>query len=134
AVAIPHPVGLQGADKQFLAADSNPNSPFANNLYLSLQYYNSTDDEFEAYITRSIDQGANWSTPQLLSVNSGGSTEGFTWPSTVTVAQNGDVYVAYHSQPDLMDTHVEGGGNANPNGTSGQVIVFRSTDGGVTFP
>src|SRR5262249_61832024 len=71
---------------------------------------------------------------QLLSVNSGMSTEGFTWPSTVSVAPNGDVYVSYHAQPDLTDTDVEGSPGSNPNGTSGQVVVFRSTDGGVTFP
>ena len=157
-VPIPHPAGFDGADKEFIAADSNPNSPFANNLYVSLEYYNSTDDEFEVFVSRSTDHGVTWSTPQQLSVNSGANSEGFTWPSSVTVAPNGDVYVAYHAQPDLTDNDVEGseggddddddgggaGGGGGPgmggtgnnptNGTSGEVIVFRSTDGGVTFP
>jgi hypothetical protein len=59
----------------------------------------------------------------------------FTWPSTVTVAPNGDVYVAYHSQPDLNDTNVEGATTSakNPSGMSGQTIVFRSTNGGDKF-
>src|SRR5262249_35089516 len=65
-----------------------------------------------------------------------------------SVASNGDVYVAYHSQPDLTDTNVESGEGdnsavlpltttgkgKNPDGTQGQEIVFRSTDCGQTFP
>src|SRR5262249_16505492 len=128
-VPIPHPAGVDGADKEFLAADSNPNSPFVNNLYLSLQYYNGTHDEFESYVTRARDDGVTWSTTQCLSVNSGPNTEGFTWPSTVSVAPNGDVYVAYHAQPDMTDSDIEGAGNVNPAGTRGEVVVFRSTDG-----
>jgi hypothetical protein len=36
------------------------------------------------------------------------------------------VYVAYHSQPTFV--------NRNPAGTSGQVFVLRSTNGGVSYP
>jgi hypothetical protein len=144
-VRVPNP-NTQPSDKEYLAADTNPNSPHRDNLYLSFEMYNSTDDEFEVFVSRSTDHGATWSTPMQLSVNSGVNSEGFTWPSTVNVAPNGDVYVAYHAQPDLTDTDVEGGerdlsavplttvtkGN-NPNGVSGEDIVFRSTDGGATF-
>jgi hypothetical protein len=72
--------------------------------------------------TFSVDQGVTWSAPVALS----GAGEGFVWPSHNSVAPNGDVYVAYHSQPTFA-------GNA-PNGTSGQVFVLRSTDGGATYP
>ena len=152
-VAVPHPAGFGNGDKEFLAADSNPNSPFANNLYVSMEYFNSTDNQFEVFVSRSTNQGQTWSTPVQLSVNSGANSEGWTWPSTVTVAKNGDVYVAYHAQPGTTDGDVEGadggddeddgGGGAlgigaasgnNPTGTNGEVIVFRSTDGGATFP
>jgi hypothetical protein len=150
-VAIPHPAGFANADKEFIAADNNPNSPFANNLYVSLEYFNSTDNQFEVFISRSTNQGQSWSTPVQLSVNTGANSEGWTWPSTVTVAKNGDVYVAYHAQPGTTDGDVEGsagddddgGGGVlgsgaasgnNPTGTNGEVIVFRSTDGGATFP
>ena len=128
-MSIPNP-NQRGADKDFLAADNNPNSPSHDNLYVSFAMYNSNTDEFEEFFSRSTDHGQTWSTPLQLSVNSGANTEGFTWPSTISVAPNGDVYVAYHSQPDLTDSDVEGNGNANPFGTDGQVIVFRSTDGG----
>jgi hypothetical protein len=121
-------------DKEFLAVDANPSSPFHDNLYLSFAQYNKKDDEFEQFVSVSTNHGVNWSTQQL-SVNSGANSEGFTWPSTVTVAPNGDVYVAYHSQPDLNDTNVEGATTSakNPSGMSGQTIVFRSTNGGDQF-
>ena len=145
-VRIPNP-NTRPSDKEFLAADTNPNSPDHDNLYVSFDMYNSSTDEFEMFVSRSTDQGQTWSTPLQLSVNSGANSEGFTWGSTVSVAPNGDVYVAYHAQPDLTDTDVEGGqgdnsaipltsmgSGKNPDGTSGQIIVFRSTDGGQTFP
>src|SRR5262249_4214021 len=53
------------------------------------------------------------------------AAEGFPWPSHDAVAANGNVYVAYHSQPVFSDL--------NPNGTTGQILVLRSTDGGATF-
>ncbi|HEV3256458.1 MAG TPA: hypothetical protein VG013_06205, partial [Gemmataceae bacterium] len=40
AVQVDAPAGAANDDKQFLAADSNPNSPFANNLYLVWTQFN----------------------------------------------------------------------------------------------
>ena len=54
----------------------------------------------------------------------------FDWPSDVGVAPNGDVYVAWHQQPGFDGVGDLGG---NPDGTSGQIVVRRSTDGGQTF-
>src|SRR5262245_57961339 len=50
--------------------------------------------------------------------NLSGANEGFTWPSEVAVAPNGDVWVAWHT---------------NTGGTNGEVRMRRSTDGGLTF-
>jgi hypothetical protein len=107
-------------DKEFIAADTSPTSPFKNNLYLAWMAFafNPTQVRF----SRSTDNGLTWSSPIILSANN----EGFDWPVDVHTAANGDVYVAYHSQPGFS-------GN-NPNGTSGQTFVLRSTDGGLTFP
>jgi hypothetical protein len=44
---------------------------------------------------------------------------------TITVSPFGEIYVAYHSQT--------GFNGQNPDGTTGQVFVLRSEDGGVTF-
>jgi len=75
-------------DKPWIAADATPGSPFQDNLYVAWTRLG-TGVQF----VRSTNNGAAWSAPQTVSA--GG--EGFTWPSHVAVAQNGDVYVAYHS-------------------------------------
>ena len=139
----PNPANLSD-DKQFLTADADLYgvSPFTDNLYVSFQRFGVTPGEWEVFASRSVNQGGAWSVPLQLSdfdgpnniVDNGGDDEGFTWPSDVATAPNGDVYVAYHSQPDINDNELEGNAPTNPNGTSGQIFVLRSTDGGVTFP
>jgi len=112
-------------DKQWLAADHVPGSasPFPDRLYIVWTQFPGGGAVGTTMLTTfSSDQGQNWSAPVALSA----AGEGFVWPSHNAVAANGDVYVAYHSQP--------GFAGQNPNGTSGQVFVLRSTDGGVTFP
>jgi hypothetical protein len=124
------PINLPAAsgfshDKQWLAADhfAGSSSPFPDRLYLVwTQFPGGGAVGTSIRTTFSTDQGLNWSAPLTLSA----ASEGFVWPSHDAVAANGDVYVAYHSQPGFT-------GN-NPNGTSGQVFVARSTDGGATFP
>lgn len=112
-------------DKDWLAADMNPASPFRDRLYLVWTDFTITGGGNEVLTTYSADQGATWSS--ALNV-SDALVEGFCWPGNNFVAPNGDVYVAYHSQP------IEGFDNtANPNGDFGQIFVARSTDGGVTF-
>jgi uncharacterized repeat protein (TIGR01451 family) len=124
-------VNQLGSDKQVLAADTNPSSPFFNNVYVAYAMFIGTDDQFEVFFSRSTNNGVSFSAPKKLSDN---SVEGWTWAISMSVASNGDVYVAYHSQPDLNDTKVEvDGSRVNPDGTSGKTFVVRSTDGGVTF-
>jgi hypothetical protein len=107
-------------DKEWLAADCFSGSPFVDQLYVVWT-------EFQAgstlvLTTFSSDQGLTWSAALQLS----GAGEGFVWPSHNTVAPNGDVYVAYHSQTGYSS-------NA-PDGISGQVFALRSTNGGVSYP
>jgi hypothetical protein len=146
-LAVPVRVPNGGAltdDKPFIAADANPLSPFADNLCVAFDRFGGqVANQQSVFFSRSTDHGVTWSTPILLSdfdgpnnaVDNGGDDEGFTWPADVKVAPNGDVYVAYHAQPDINDAEVEGApaGAANPNGTSGKVFVLRSTNGGQTF-
>ncbi len=136
------PNGGFSDDKPFIAADANPASPYANNLYVAWSRFGqAVPGEWSVYFSRSTDQGVTWSAPLLLSdfdgpnnvVDNGGDDEGLTWPAEVKVAPNGDVYVAYHSQPDINDSEFEGVSPANPNGASGKVFVLRSTDGGQSF-
>lgn len=103
-------------DKEWLTADRTPGSPFQDRLYVVWSQL------LTIHATFSSDQGLTWSPALTLSAG----TEGFVWPVHNAVAANGDVYIAYHSQTGFV-------GGA-PDGTSGQVFVLRSTDGGVTFP
>ena len=77
-------------DKEWLAADANPSSPYRDNLYLAWTRFSGTR---RIMFARSVDGGANWSAPQVVSADG----EGFVWPSHVAVGPNGDVYVGYHT-------------------------------------
>src|SRR5262249_23216695 len=100
-------------DKEWVAADRNPASPFANNLYVVWHDFNQTNAPVR--FARSTNQGATWTT---LAGNLSGAGEGFTWPAEVAVAPNGDVWVAWHT---------------NTGAASGEVRMRRSTDGGLSF-
>jgi hypothetical protein len=101
-----------GDDKEFLTSDGN------GNLYVVWTSFNNTNNQTQVLISRSTDQGQSWSAAIGVSPDpSVDSSEGFVWPATVSAAPNGDVYVAYHSQPGFS-------GN-NPDGVSGQVFVGR---------
>jgi len=106
-------------DKEWLAVDNYPTSPYEGNLYIAWT------DLTGASTVKSVvssDQGMTWSAPVSLS----GGGEGFVWPCHNFVAPNGDYYVAYHSQT--------GWDGDAPNGTSGKIYCLRSTDGGGSFP
>lgn len=116
--------GLPGSagnfnDKSWLAIDSWPGSPYQDRLYLGWTDLPGTGSF--PYCVHSSDHGLTWS----AAVGLGGGGSPFWWPVHVAVAPNGDVYAAKHRQ-------ITVGGV--PDGTSGRIIVMRSTDGGVTFP
>jgi hypothetical protein len=110
-------------DKEWLAADFYPASGFTDRLHLVWTEF--VGNNTRVLSSFSTDQGATWSAPFQHSTAPGGA-EGFVWPSHLTVAPNGDLYVAYHSQPNFT--------LMAPDGISGQIFVLRSTDGGSTFP
>lgn len=111
-------------DKEWLAADRFPGSPFQDQLYVVWTRFTGAacTGPTVVHTTFSANQGLTWSVALTVSV----AAEGFVWPSHNAVAPNGDVYVAYHSQPTFT-------GN-NPDGITGQVFVLRSTDGGGSYP
>ena len=100
-------------DKQWLAADANPVSPYRDNLYL---VWTQLSNPSRILFSRSTNQGVTWSAPQSVSANG----ENFVWPSHVAVGINGDVYVAYH-------TDTCGAANA------GTVSLLRDGNGGANF-
>lgn len=107
-------------DKQWIAADANPTSPYADNLYLIWTRFtgvgNAAGGPTAIMFSRSTDGGANWSAPAVISA--GG--EGFVWPSHIAVAANGDIYAAYH-------TNTCGAAN------SGAIPLLRDGSGGASF-
>jgi len=118
--------GGLNADKGWLAADSFTASTFADRLYVVWTELASTPD-WAILTSHSTDQGQTWSSAVQLSAADG--SEGLVWPAHNTVAPNGDVYVAYHSQ-----TGFAAGTNREvPDGVSGQVFVTRSASGGAAY-
>ncbi|MBN1953799.1 MAG: PKD domain-containing protein [Anaerolineae bacterium] len=100
-----------GDDKEFMAVDNNPASPYYGRFYVAWADYDQPSRIRVAY----SDDGVNWSSPVGLSdpyYNAQGA-----WPAT---APNGDVYVAW------LRWH------AYPYGTI-DVRIARSTDGGDSF-
>lgn len=107
-VSVP---ATNGDDKEMLAADNNPASPYYGNLYLVWTDFGVSSTPIRAI--RSTDGGQSWSPPVDLSA---GVVIG-AWPA---VAPNGDLFVSwlrYASWPD---------GNIS-------IEVARSTNGGVTY-
>ena len=125
------------ADKNWLAADSTPGSPFQDQIYVI--WADLSAGEWETRIT-SATAGGNWGdwTPafQLTSTDDdgGGDADGLPddgvkpWPPHVAVAPNGDVYANTHFQMNFLDV-----GNRAPDGLSGGIMFWRSTDGGANF-
>ncbi len=108
-----------GDDKQYMAADRFPASPYTDNIYVAWTKFASTA---EVFASASSDHGATWSTPLQISDS---TSEGFVWPTGAGVASNGDVYVGYHAQVTFS--------GGSPDGTSGKIMLFRSTDGGASY-
>ena len=105
-------------DKEYIAADSNPESPYAGRVYMvwNDDVYSGCPHFFptnfvvrELRFSISTDDGATWSSPTLLA---SGCYQG----PVPAVAANGDVYVAWYDC------------NAGI-----RQLVRKSTDGGVTF-
>jgi hypothetical protein len=108
-----------GDDKQWLAVDANPHSPFRDNLYLVWTRNPTIPCNFpncSVMFSRSTNQGATWSAPQVISANG----EGFVWPANAAVGPNGDLYVAYH-------TSTCGGAG------TGNIPLLRDGAGGANF-
>jgi hypothetical protein len=112
AAGFPTAAGFDN-DKEWLAADRSATSSFRDRLHVVWTEFATGG----VLASHSTDQGASWSQALTLSA----PAEGFVWPVHVAVGPEGDVYVSYHS-------------NVGGDGTSDQVFVARSSDGGASFP
>jgi hypothetical protein len=107
-------------DKEYIAADSNPSSPFKGYLYMAWDddHYSGCPQDFSTnFVTRDIsfavstDSGATWSTPILLAT-------GCLVAPIPAVALNGDVYVVWYDCNagirQLVRKSIDGGNSFQP--------------------
>ncbi len=94
-------------DKEWIATDLTPSSPFVNTLYISWTSFSLGGIR----LTKSTNSGVNWSTPVAISDVSG-SVQG----SNICVSRNGQVSVCWLNS-----------------GAGAEVKFDRSTNGGATF-
>jgi len=108
-------------DKAWSAADRFAGSPFQDRLYIVWTQFTGANCIIPNQVnaTSSGDQGQTWTPAVTLSTGA----DGLVTPTHNAVAANGDVYVSYRSVPGFIS-----------DGTTAQIFVARSTDGGLTYP
>jgi hypothetical protein len=110
-------------DKDWMEIDTNPSSPFAGSIYISLTDFNSTFTTTQITVSHSTDGGATFTTAKVGSTATAPAVNQFT---DLAIGKDGTVYVAYINCP---GTGVTG----DCGGTSTKILVSKSTDGGVTW-
>ncbi len=116
-LAIYNSSGLgRTADKQWMTADSNPNSPFAGNVYVGFTLFAGFSSEL--WFSRSVDHGEHFSTPARISfANNDGPFNTYIFLGT---GPDGALYISYGSFPSHLSPESD-------------VWLLKSTDGGQTF-
>ncbi len=108
------PSGLgQEYDKQWIAADANPSSPFRNNVYVAFTIFSLVSGQ--VYVARSTDGGKTFSQPRVVS-----SLGGFNTFVYLDVDPSGNLFLEYTNFAHLFSN-------------SGRAVVQESTDGGQSF-
>jgi hypothetical protein len=109
-------VGLgRQEDKEALAVDNGPTSPFNGNVYLCWARFTGFQDHLK--VARSIDHGESYAIADLGPVSNMQGCD-------VTAAPDGDVFVSWRT----FDANAT---NSNPQDSA--IFVARSSDGGATF-
>jgi len=138
-------VGL--LDKEYMAIDSNPDSPFVDRIYVAWANYDAAFTKSPSFLSYSDDHGNSWSTPAEIS----GKSEELC-PITFSSATDFSCDESQFNQPfvgpdgTVYDLFVNSNNCAGalrslgfdcPNGPDGdnhnQILLVKSTDGGVTW-
>lgn len=104
------------ADKQWIAVDDNPLSPFKDNIYVGWTVFNGFSSE--VWFSRSVDHGKTFSQPVMLS--KANNSEPFNTFVFLGTAPDGSLYIVYTSFPSSTFPRA-------------QIWLMKSTDGGQTF-
>ncbi len=109
------PTQTGGDDKELIAVDNNPGSPFAGRMYIA--WTNFAIASGGAIQVKFSDDGVNWSSAETLDNTAFPVVAQSAWPA---VAPNGDVYVAWLHYDNFSNGPID-------------IRVSRSTNGGDTF-
>ncbi len=134
-------------DKEYIAVDNYPGSPFFGRTYVTATKFvngiQGSYTESPIYLSYSDDGGRSWSRPQEIS----GSHESCTFQSVPpfdsddcdedqfsypAVASDGTLYVHFHNYQNAAAWDEDGDSNLDDL-FDAQIMVVRSTDGGATF-
>jgi hypothetical protein len=137
-------VGL--LDKQYMAIDSNPDSPFADRIYVVWANYDAAFTKSPSFLAYSDDHGNSWSTPaeisgkseQLCPITFSSATDfacdesQFNMPF---VGPDGAVYDVFINTNNCNGaSRVFGFDCPGPAGDNhNQILLVKSSDGGVTW-
>lgn len=102
-------------DKEYLAIDKSPGSPFQGNAYISYTRFTNNNTLTQILLQRSVDGGITWSTPVAISPIFPNLP--FVQGSNITIGPDGEVYVGW----------IEG------DFTNALFRISRSDDGGDIF-
>ena len=142
-----HADGIGLLDKEYMAIDSNPGSPYVDRIYVSWTQYNVDFTSAPVYFAYSDDHGATFtnvgeisgSDTGLCPVHFGNSSgEGecdATSFSEPFVAPNGDVHVVFADYNNCSGSLQAFGFDCpgDPTDNHNQMLIVKSTDGGATF-
>jgi len=119
--AVPATLGSI-ADKPWLEADTNKDSPFKNSLYVSVTQFAANNDS-QISVSRSRDGGATWTTVDVSPRQTFPDVVQF---SDLATGRDGTVYLTY------MKCRANGP-TGDCGGTKSTMIFHKSTDGGATW-
>jgi hypothetical protein len=110
-------------DKEWMEIDTNPSSPFANSIYISITQFDSSQSNIVPTVSHSTDGGKTWTTKTVDTTQVFPNVDTFT---DLAIGRNGTVYVSW-----LRCT--AGSSSGECANTTGTIFFSKSTDGGNTW-
>lgn len=122
-VAVPPFFSGGLTDKEWMEIDTNPTSPFANAIYISVTQFDSTETNIVPTVSHSNDGGKTWVTKKVDTTQVFPNVDQFT---DLAVGSDGTVYVSW------MRCKANGA-SGDCGGTVATLFWAKSTDGGNTW-